>query len=138
MPASSGDQMMEVIQMDEVRVVRPSERTAGPPTPGMDRQQAFETGTLWAGWVRAEAGTASAWHHHGEHETAFCVLSGAMLLEFGPGGDRAVEAGPGDFVYVPKRLVHRESVPSAEAAEVVVFRTGTGGSTFNVDGPEPT
>lgn len=120
-----------------IRVVRPGERTAGPPTPGMDRQQAFETDTLWAGWVRAEPGTVSAWHHHGEHETAFCLVAGRMRLEFGPGGAETTEAGPGDFVYVPRHIVHRESVPSSDAAEVVVFRAGTGGSTFNVDGPEP-
>ena len=56
-------------------------------------------------------------------------------MEFGPGGSSAVAAGPGDFVYVPKGVVHRESNPSAEPADIVVVRAGLGQSTINVDGP---
>lgn len=123
--------------MDEVSVVHPDGRTAGPATPGMDRQQAFGMERLWAGWVRGEPGTVSGWHHHGEHETVFYVLAGTFRLEFGAGGSRAVEAGPGDFAYVPARAVHRERVPSDVPAEAVVFRAGEGGSAFNLDGPDP-
>jgi uncharacterized RmlC-like cupin family protein len=56
-------------------------------------------------------------------------------MEFGPGGSSTVEAGPGDFVYVPKGAVHRESNPSAEPADIVVVRAGWGESTINLDGP---
>jgi uncharacterized RmlC-like cupin family protein len=62
-------------------------------------------------------------------------LTGALLMEFGPGGSSAVEAGPGDFVYVSKGAVHRESNPSAEPADIIVVRAGSGESTINVDGP---
>ena len=77
----------------------------------------------------------SGWHHHGEYETTIYVLTGALLMEFGPGGLSRVEAGPGDFVYVPKGAVHRESNPSAAPADIVVVRAGWGESTINVDGP---
>jgi uncharacterized RmlC-like cupin family protein len=120
---------------DEILVVSSSDRTPGPSTPGMDRQQAIATAGMWSGVVRTEAGMVSGWHHHGEYETTIYVLTGALMMEFGPGGSSTVEAGPGDFVYVPKGAVHRESNPASKPAEIVVVRAGWGDSTINVDGP---
>ncbi|MEU1177645.1 cupin domain-containing protein [Streptomyces sp. NPDC005820] len=125
------------VRRDRVRVVTPQDRTPGPPTPGMDRQQAFDTEGTWSGFVRTEAGMVSGWHHHGEQESVIYVLTGALRMESGPDGRDTVEAGPGDFVHVPKGVVHRESNPTAEAADIIVVRSGTGPSTFNVDGPSP-
>jgi uncharacterized RmlC-like cupin family protein len=90
----------------------------------MDRQQAVATDGMWSGFARTEAGMVSGWHHHGEYETTIYVVTGALLMEFGPGGSSTVEADPGDFVYVPKGAVHRESNPSAEPADIVVVRAG--------------
>ena len=101
----------------------------------MERQQAVATDGMWSGTARTDAGMVSGWHHHGDHETTIYVLTGALLMEFGRGGSRTVEAGPGDFVYVPKGAVHRESNPSAEPADIVVVRAGWGKSTINLDGP---
>jgi uncharacterized RmlC-like cupin family protein len=120
---------------DQIRVVTPGDRTVGPPTPGMDRQQAFASDELWAGFVRTEAGMVSGWHHHGEYESVIYVLTGALSLEFGPDGSEVVEARPGDFVRVPKGAVHRERNPSAEPADIIVVRAGRGESTYNVAGP---
>jgi uncharacterized RmlC-like cupin family protein len=120
---------------DEIRVVTPDERTAGPPTPGMDRQQAFASDDLWAGFVRTESGMVSAWHHHGDYESVIYVLTGTLELEFGPDGASVVEARPGDFVRVPRRAVHRERNPSAEPADIIVVRTGRGESIYNFAGP---
>lgn len=120
---------------DQIVVVTPSDRTPGPPTPGMQRQQAIATDGAWAGFVRTEAGMVSGWHHHGDYETVIYVLTGVLKMEFGPGGANIVQAGPGDFVYVPRGAVHRESNPSAEPSDVIVVRAGAGESTFNVDGP---
>jgi uncharacterized RmlC-like cupin family protein len=89
-------------EQDEILVVSPSDRKPGPSTPGMDRQQAVATDSRWSGVARTEAGMVSGWHHHGEYETTIYVLTGALLMEFGPGGSSTVEADPGDFVYVPK------------------------------------
>ncbi|MGE5225824.1 MAG: cupin domain-containing protein [Planctomycetaceae bacterium] len=123
---------------DRVVVVRAAELAAGPPTPGMDRRQAFATDGLWAGMVRTEAGMVSGWHHHGTYETAIYVLTGALRMEFGPGGAETVDAGPGDFVLVPRGLIHRESNPSDTPADLIGVRAGSGDSVFAVDGPPTT
>jgi uncharacterized RmlC-like cupin family protein len=122
---------------DPVLKAGPADRTPGPPTPGMDRQQAFATEGTWSGYVRTEPGMVSGWHHHGEHESVIYVLTGALRMEFGAGGENTLDARPGDFLYVPKGTIHRESNPSAEPADIIVVRAGSGESTFNVDGPPP-
>ncbi|WP_151482134.1 cupin domain-containing protein [Streptomyces albicerus] len=125
-------------QHGRILVVAPGDRRAGPQTPGMERQEAVATDETWSGFVRTEPGMVSGWHHHGAYETIAYVLTGSLKMEFGPGGSDTVEASPGDFVYVPKGVVHRESNPSAEPADLVVVRTGRGEPTFNVDGPSQT
>lgn len=123
-------------QQDQIRVVTPADRTAGPKTPGMDRQQAVTNDRIWAGFVRTDPGMVSGWHHHGEYETVIYVLTGSLRMEFGPGGANVVEARPGDFVSVAKGVVHRESNPSAEPADIIVARAGHGESIYNLAGPE--
>ena len=60
-----------------------------------------------------------------------------MMVEFGPGGSELVEVGEGDFIYIPARLIHRESV-AAEGGEGALVRVGGVGATvFNVQGPDP-
>jgi len=118
-----------------VQLVRPGERTEGQPTPGMHREQALATDTMWAGYVTTDAGAVSSWHHHGEHESTIYVVSGALRMEFGAGGRDVLDAGPGDFLYVPPHAVHREGNPTDEQSGIVVVRGGTGPPVFNVDGP---
>ena len=122
-------------RQEQILVVTPGDRKAGPSTPGMDRQQAVATDDMWSGLVRTQAGMMSGWHHHGEYETVIYVLTGSLRMEFGPSGSNIVEAGPGDFVFVPNGVVHRESNPSAQPADIIVVRAGRGESTINVDGP---
>ncbi|HZD00461.1 MAG TPA: cupin domain-containing protein [Actinomycetes bacterium] len=131
---SKGEIGMGLLQ-DQIVVVTPRDRKAGPPTPGMDRQQAFVSDGIWAGLVRTAPGMVSGWHHHGDYDTVIYVLTGSLRMEFGPHGSRVVEAGPGDFVYVPKGVVHREGNPSAEPADLIGVRAGRGDSICNVDGP---
>ena len=120
-----------------VRRITPGERVGGPSTTGMTRSQAVQTEGMWVGLATTEPGMVSGWHHHGDHESAIYVVSGALRMEFGPGGEEAFDAGPGDFVYVAREAVHREGNPSDEPADIVVIRAGTGESVFNVDGPDP-
>ncbi len=120
----------------QVRKISPAERLDGPSTPGMDRFTAVATDGMWAGGARTEPGMASGWHHHGDHESTIYVLSGALRMEFGQGGAETFDAGPGDFIYVPRGAIHRESNPSDESADIVVVRAGTGESVVNVNGPE--
>jgi uncharacterized RmlC-like cupin family protein len=121
---------------ERVRLIRPEDRSEGPPTPGMRREQSAETDRSWAGHVTTEAGMVSGWHHHGDYESHIYVVSGALRMESGPGGRDVIDAEPGDFIFVPPHTVHREGNPTSEDAEVIVVRAGSGEAVFNVDGPE--
>ena len=121
--------------MSTIHRVRPEERVEGHPTPGMVREQAVHTDGMWSGFVRTEPGMVSGWHHHDGYDTTVYVLSGSLRMEFGSEGEESFEAGPGDFVFVGKQAVHRESNSSAEEATLVVVRAGRGEPVINVDGP---
>ena len=122
---------------DRVTVVRKTDLLPGQPTAGMIREEAISTGSLWAGLLHTEPDMVSGWHHHADHESAIYVISGRLRMESGPGGLDVVDAEAGDFVYVPRRVVHRESNPGGEEAVAVVVRSGTGEVVVNVVGPEP-
>jgi uncharacterized RmlC-like cupin family protein len=122
---------------EKVLLIRSDQRVEGPSTLGMDRFTATATPTMWVGGARTEPGMVSGWHHHGEQESAIYVLSGVLRMEFGPGGGDSFDAGPGDFVFVPRHAIHRESNPSDRPAGIVVVRAGTGESVINVEGPDP-
>lgn len=92
---------------------------------------------MWAGFVTTDAGMVSGWHHHGEYETSIYVVSGALRMEFGAGGNDVLEAASGDFVYVAPHAIHREGNPSDDASTLVVVRSGTGAPVTNVEGPAP-
>ena len=120
-----------------VRRIHPDERTEGPATAGMIREEAVATEGMWAGIVRTAPNMTSGWHHHGRFESLIYVETGALVMEFGPGGRDTVEAGPGDFLYVAPGAVHRESNTTADESHIIVVRSGAGESVINVDEPEP-
>jgi uncharacterized RmlC-like cupin family protein len=122
-------------ESDEVTGVHPEDRRVADPTPGKVREQAIAVDGLWSGFVRTEPGVASGWHHHGEHDTSVYVIEGTVRVEFGPDGAQSVDAGPGDFVHIPKHLVHREVNAGSTPSQEVVTRSGTGPLTVNVDRP---
>jgi uncharacterized RmlC-like cupin family protein len=80
---------------------------------------------LWMGETRVRPDTASANHHHGESETAIYVVSGNPVFVFlEDGAERRLETHPGDYVYVPPFVPHREENPSnSDEAVVVIART---------------
>jgi uncharacterized RmlC-like cupin family protein len=108
-------------------------------TPGMRRLEAISGKTvgsqkLWMGQTHVPPSTASANHHHGESETAIYVVSGFPVFVFGEqdqesdvDGYREVrlETGPGDFVFVPPFVPHREENPHPEIEAVVVIARST-------------
>jgi uncharacterized RmlC-like cupin family protein len=120
---------------DHVKLTTANERRESDPTPGMVREQAIAVEGMWAGLVSTDAHITSGWHHHGDNETAIYVVDGYLRMEFGPDGGETIEAGPGDFVHVPKGAIHRESNPADHESHLVVVRAGTGPPTINVDGP---
>lgn len=122
-------------QGDRVVVVTASDRTPGPATPGMVREEAFSASGIWAGFVTTYPHMVSGWHHHGDHDTVVYVVTGRLRLESGPGGADVIEAGPGDFVFIPRQLVHREANPSDVRSELIGMRLGHGEALVNVEGP---
>ena len=104
----------------------------GHPTPGMERFEAVVLPDLWSGVMRAEPGSTSGWHHHGEHDTVAYVVRGAFRVETAAG---VVQGDPGDFVHVPAHTVHRETNPTAEPSEVVIVRRGTGPVVVDAEPP---
>ena len=122
---------------EPVRKIRPEDRHEGHATPGLTREEAISADGMWAGFVRTKAGMVSDWHHHSDNASAIFVVRGSLRLEFGPGGHDSVDAGPGDFVHVPKWAIHRELNPDPIESEMVVFRSGEGPLVVNVEDPEP-
>jgi uncharacterized RmlC-like cupin family protein len=119
----------------DVRRIRPEERAEGTATPGMTREQAIATDGMWAGLVRTAPGMITGWHHHGDYESTIYVMTGALRMEFGPGGADVLVAEPGDFLFVAPGAIHRESNPTGVESEIIVVRSGSGEAVVNVDGP---
>lgn len=52
-------------------------------------------------------GTATRPHWHASCETAIYVIQGRVEIHIGPGLEERYYAGPGDFIYVPKGVIHQ-------------------------------
>jgi uncharacterized RmlC-like cupin family protein len=102
-------------------------------TSGMTRVEAISGRTvgsraLWMGETHVSAATASADHHHGESETAIYVVRGNPVFVFfdlGSGAETRLETKPGDYVFVPPWVPHREENPDPEREAVVVIARTT-------------
>jgi uncharacterized RmlC-like cupin family protein len=100
-------------------------------TPGMRRLEAISGATvgsekLWMGETEVAPATASGDHHHGEAETAIYVVSGHPVFVFADGEREVrIETGPGEYVFVPPYVPHREENPSSEETAVVVIARST-------------
>jgi uncharacterized RmlC-like cupin family protein len=93
--------------------------------------------SLWMGTTVLPPGISSGDHHHGASETGIYVVSGhpAFVFRDPGGGLTRLETGPGDFVWVPPHVPHREENPSADAEAVVVIARSTQEAiVVNVDG----
>jgi quercetin dioxygenase-like cupin family protein len=106
------------------------------PTPGVTRFEAFANGHVWVGRVENAAHQVSGWHVHPGHDTYGHVTRGRFCVEFGPGGSERVEIAPGDFVLIPRGVVHREGNAGGEPNDGVIVRVGDGPLTVNLDGPD--
>ena len=85
-------------------------------TPGMVRQPAIlpgsgDTTKIWMGKVTAVPRVKGPPHTHLEAETAVYVLQGHVRVLFGENFEESVEAGPGDFLFVPAHTPHIEENP---------------------------
>ncbi|MDQ0772245.1 putative RmlC-like cupin family protein [Streptomyces aurantiacus] len=90
---------------------------------------------LWMGQTHVAPSTASSDHHHGESETAIYVVSGHPEFVFvddnsgegPPGGPQEVRlrTSPGDYIFVPPFVPHREENPDPTDEAVVVIARST-------------
>ncbi len=114
-----------------VHHVRAAELDAGTAqTEGMRRFAAISgstvgSGKLWMGETHVGPAMASDNHHHGESETAIFIRNGHPQFVY-QDGEREIRivTEPGDYIFVPPYLPHREENPDpGETAEVVIART---------------
>jgi uncharacterized RmlC-like cupin family protein len=108
-------------------------------TPGMRRFEAISGKTvgsqrLWMGRTHVGPMSNSGDHHHGEAETAIYVVSGHPVFVFAEGDSEVrLETAPGDYVFVPPYVPHREENPSpGEEAVVVIARSTQEGIVVNL------
>ena len=85
-------------------------------TPGMIRKPAIHkesTGAskIWFGTVTCAPNYKGPPHHHGEAETAAYMVSGYVRVYYGEDFKESVEAGPGDYLFVPANTWHIEENP---------------------------
>jgi uncharacterized RmlC-like cupin family protein len=100
---------------------------------GMRRSAAISgaqvgAGQLWMGRTVMAPGGRSADHHHGDSETGIYVVSGTPAFAFrDPQSGEVVrlQTGPGDFVWVPPHVPHREENPSPDTEAVLVVARST-------------
>jgi uncharacterized RmlC-like cupin family protein len=105
--------------------------TATAQSAGMTRYEAISgarsgSEQIWMGESHVAPAMRSTDHHHGESETGIYVVSGHPAFVFvADGVETRIEAGPGDYVYVPPFTPHREENPSAVEDAVVVLARST-------------
>lgn len=109
-----------------VHGAQPASTTAQ--TPGMERRPGITSETsgatkIWLGLVTAAPNEKGPPHHHGEAETAAYILSGHVRVYFGEDFKEYVEAGPGDFLFVPAYVPHIEENPYDEPQQAVLSRS---------------
>ncbi len=83
-------------------------------TPGMNRAAAITHARagaekLWAGTVVIHPKAKTGAHHHGPVESVIYVVSGKARMRWGDQLEFIAEAGPGDFIYVPRHSGRREA-----------------------------
>jgi uncharacterized RmlC-like cupin family protein len=115
-------------------LIRPGDLSgATAQTSGMIRSAAISgelTGaaSLWMGRTELPPGVNSGDHHHGESETGIYVVAGTPVFVFrdpATGADVRLEARPGDYIWVPPWVPHREENPSPDETAVIVLARST-------------
>jgi uncharacterized RmlC-like cupin family protein len=107
-------------------------------TTGMRRFEAISKTSvgsekLWMGRTHVHAGASSGDHHHGEAETAIFVVSGNPRFVFAEDGREVmVDTEPGDYIFVPPYVPHREENPGSTEAVVVIARSSQEGIVVNL------
>jgi uncharacterized RmlC-like cupin family protein len=108
-------------------------------TSGMTRLEAISgksagSQKVWMGRTHVAPGISSGDHHHGEAETAIYVVSGRPAFVFARGNEEVrLQTEPGDYIFVPPYVPHREENPGQEEAVVIIARSSQEGIVVNLD-----
>ena len=115
-----------------VHHIRASELSADTAqTAGMQRFAAISGASVgskkvWMGETHVSPSTASGNHHHGESETAIFVRNGHPEFVFHDGVQEVrIATAPGDYIFVPPYVPHREENPDPENPAVIVIARST-------------
>lgn len=122
----------------KVTIVRSADATGDTSqTAGMERLAAIDdstgVGRIWMGRAIGPPGMNSGPHHHGDAESAVYVISGHGRVCFGEDYGDYLDAGPGDFVFIPARLPHIEMNLSDDEAFVVIVARSPDNIVVNLD-----
>ena len=100
-------------------------------TQGMQRFAAISGASvgserIWMGETNVAPETASDNHHHGESETAIFVRKGNPEFVFHDGAKEVrIVTEPGDYVFVPPYVPHREENPDSRNPAIIVIARST-------------
>ncbi len=100
-------------------------------TQGMQRFAAISGASvgsqkIWMDETTVAPETASENHHHGESETAIFVREGNPEFVFHDGVKEVrIVTAPGDYVFVPPHVPHREENPDLRNPAVIVIARST-------------
>lgn len=123
-------------------VVRKGEGPVKLTNGGRERAQVKLTGDQSSGQLAFQEmdvtpGFGNTAHAHGAEDEAFYVKSGRFKFINGSG---TVEAGPGDFIYVPRLVRHGFKNISSDTGTLLIFYTPAGAEQFFLkygDDPDP-
>src|SRR2546425_2598640 len=93
--------------MPGIDVVHGTGLKEGQSTPGILREQAFESSNVLMSRTRLDPAAVSGWHHHGNPGLYGVLLSGRRPLEDGTAGAHAGARSSGGFNSIPPCPVHR-------------------------------
>lgn len=109
------------------RVLRNGEAVVG--KQGLSYRPAVSAETVGARGLHMQLvtippGARAKAHKHEGHETALHVLSGRSGMWYGEGLEHHLEAGPGDFLYIPANVPHLPyNLSDTEPCTALIART---------------
>ena len=84
--------------------------------------------------MSTEPGSATPWHHHGDHDTYAYMLSGEARVEFGEEGSESRDITADESLHIlPAGLVHREINVGKEKNHFLIIRVGEGPAVVPVE-----
>jgi uncharacterized RmlC-like cupin family protein len=76
---------------------------------------------VWVGKAIIQTGAKTGVHDHGPLESVIVVVSEITRMRWGKQIEFEAEAGPGDIIYVPPYVAHKEINPSDSEPIIIVL-----------------